>query len=388
MRRPTPRTHAAGALAASLLTVSLLAGCAAAPAAPAAPGAPAAPVKQVRHARLQVGIAYGDVLPFLSGSGLAAELDDANYVGATWIRADLAWDDVQPTPGKYSWTRFDKVVSAARARHLNVLALLAYTPAFARPRGCDTDKCGPANPAAFAAFAAAAVRRYAPMGVHDWEIWNEPNSSNFWQPSPDPAAYARLVSLTAAAIRSVQPKATIVLGSMAAGKLTGIGIPALRFLQQLCALGVNKLVNAIGWHPYSYPLLPNSPNVHNPWNLISADSPSFESILAKAGTPNLPVWITEYGAPTGGPGRPASSPHHAKGVFPAWVTPAFQARLAWVAVATAEANPDIGAFFWYTDRDTPGPADQRINFFGLRTVSGQPKPALTEFRDAVRRLPR
>jgi polysaccharide biosynthesis protein PslG len=373
------------ALAAGVLAASMLGGCAAAT-------TPAASVKvtrePVRHASLQVGISYGDVLPALSGSGLAAELDDAGYVGATWIRADLAWDDVQPAPGKYSWTGYDRVVSAARARHLSVLALLAYTPAFARPRGCGTDKCGPADPAAFAAFAAAAVRHYAPMGVHDWEIWNEPNSRNFWQPSPDPAAYARLVRLTVAAIRSVQPKATIVLGSMAAGKLTGVGIPALRFLQQLCADGVNKLVNAIGWHPYSYPLLPDSPNVHNPWNLISKDSPSFESILAKAGTPNLPVWITEYGAPTGGPGQPAASPHHAKGVFPAWVTPAFQAELARNAVATAEANPDIGAFFWFTDRDTPGPANMRINFFGLRLVSGKPKPALNALRDAVRALPR
>lgn len=342
----------------------------------------------VRHDPLQAGMAYGDTLPFLPGRQLSSALDDDSQIGGRLVRADLAWDDVEPTPGRYSWTGFDRVVAAARARHLHVLALLAYTPAFARPRGCDSDKCGPGSPAAFAAFAAAAVRRYARLGLHDWEIWNEPNSDGFWLPHPDPAAYARLVRLTAAAIRKVQPAATIILGSMAAGKLTGVGIPALQFLRQLCAAGVNKVVSAIGWHPYSYPLLPSSPNPHNPWNLISADSPSFESILARAGTPDLPVWITEYGAPTGGPGQPASSPKHARGVFPAYVTQAFQARLARVAVAVAEANPHVAAFLWFTDRDTPGPADQRINFFGLRQVDGQPKPALSALRQAISKLPR
>ena len=365
--------------------LAVLAGCSSAP---AAHDPRVSRHAAVRHDPLQVGMAYGDTLPFLSGRQLSSALDDDRQIGGRWIRADLAWDDAEPAPGRYSWTGFDRVVTAARARHLHVLALLAYTPAFARPRGCDSDKCGPASPAAFAAFAAAAVRRYAPLGLHDWEIWNEPNSDGFWLPHPDPAAYARLVRLTAAAIRKVQPAATIILGSMAAGKLAGVGIPALPFLRQLCAAGVNKVVNAIGWHPYSYPLLPSSPNPHNPWNLISADSPSFESILAGAGTPDLPVWITEYGAPTGGPGQPASSPKHPRGVFPAYVTPAFQARLARVAVAVAEANPDVAAFLWFTDRDTPGPADQRINFFGLRRVDGQPKPALSALRQAVRRLPR
>ena len=368
-----------------LLVIGAVSGCAAGKR-PQATGT-ATPSTRTRGSDLRLGIAYGDVLPFLDNSRLDADLDDASYIGGNWIRVDLGWDDVQPVPGPYSWSRFDRVVAAARVRHLSVLALLAYTPPFARPRGCQGDKCGPADPAAFAAFAAAAVRRYTPLGVHDWEIWNEPNSVGFWQPAPNPARYARLVRLTAAAIRAVQPTATVILGSMAAGKLTGIGIPAITFLRQLCADGVNRVVNAIGWHPYSYPALPNATNVHNPWNLISADSPSFESVLAQAGTPHLPVWITEYGAPTDGPGPPAAGPKHPPGVFRDWVTPAFQARLARVAIATAQANPNIAALLWYTDEDTPGPTTQRIHFFGLRTARGSPKPALLALRQAIAALP-
>jgi hypothetical protein len=372
-----------GALMLALFAIAL-SGCTAAR--PAVPD-PAVSASRSPGDPLKVGIAYGDVLPFLSGPRLAAALDDAVYVGATWIRADLAWDDVQPTRGSYSWTRFDKVVAAARARHLAILAVLAYTPSFARPAGCDSDKCGPADPAAFAAFAAAAVRRYAPLGVHDWEIWNEPNSGGFWQPAPDPGRYAVLARDAATAIHAEQPGATVVLGSLAAGKLTGVGVPAIEFLRQLCAAGVNRVVNAVGWHPYSYPELPSSADSHNPWNLISTDSPSFESVLRAAGTPRLPVWITEYGAPTGGPGDPARSPKHPRGVFPAYVTAAFQARLARDAVTTAEANSAIAALIWFTDEDSLGPADLRIHYFGLRQADGKPKPALAALRQAVGALP-
>jgi hypothetical protein len=369
-----------------ILALALIAGVLSA-CAPAVTGT--APARSRSHGDpLEAGISYGDVLRSFSSARLAAALNDAVYTGATWVRVDLAWDDVEQTQGQYSWAGFDRIAEAARARHLSVLALLSYTPSFARPGGCDSDKCGPADPAAFASFAAAAARRYAPMGVHTWEIWNEPNSDRFWQPAPDPGRYAELVRLTVAAIRSVQPRATVVLGSLAAGKLTGVGIPALEFLQRLCAAGVNRLVNAIGWHPYSYPELPSSADPHNPWNFISTDSPSFESILAQAGTPHLPVWITEYGAPTSGPGRPADGPKHPPGIFPAYVTQAFQARLTRVAVATAEADPSIAAFFWFTDEDSLGPADIRGDYFGLRRVDGTPKPALAALRQAVRELPR
>jgi hypothetical protein len=323
----------------------------------------------------------------MSPAALSAALGDATTIGATWIRVDLAWDDIQSSPNSYAWQGFDRVVAAARARHLEILAMLAYTPAFARPAGCTSDKCGPANPAQFAAFAAAAVRRYAPEGVTAWEIWNEPNSGRFWKPSPQPARFASLVRLTAAAIRKVEPDATIVLGSLAAGKLTGFGTPALTFLEQACRAGVSHWVDAVGFHPYTFPTLPTSANAHNPWNQISSESESIESVLASAGTPDLPVWVTEFGAPTSGPGPAANGPPH-NGIFPRYVTEAYQARLATAAVQEAAANPHVATFFWYTDRDTPTNSDDSLDFFGLRTASGSPKPAFFALERAVAALRR
>src|SRR5215471_18807721 len=43
-----------------------------------------------------VGISYGDTLIWDSSSVLSQTLDDAVAVGATTIRLDLSWDDIQP----------------------------------------------------------------------------------------------------------------------------------------------------------------------------------------------------------------------------------------------------------------------------------------------------
>jgi hypothetical protein len=221
------------------------------------------------------------------------------------------------------------------------------------------------------------------MGIDTWEIWNEPNSGQFWKPGPQPDQYAELVRLTSAAIRSVQPTATIVLGSLAAGASASYRTPARQFLAQLCRLGVNRYVDVVGFHPYSFPLLANSSNRHNPWNFISNDSLNFESILASAGTPHMPIWITEYGAPTKGPGPPATGPNHAPHVFRAYVTEAFQVRLARWAVTVAERNLNVAALFWYTDKDTATPASPFGDYFGLRRHDGSPKPALAALRAAI-----
>jgi hypothetical protein len=337
-----------------------------------------------RSTPLAIGISYGDTLSYATPAALDRALADANFAGAKWIRADLAWNDVESQQGVYNWSGFDKVVAAARAHGLSVLALLDYTPEFARrPECAGNPKCPPSRLSAFATFAADAVRRYRSMGVHTWEIWNEPNSGRFWAPYPQPRVYAQLVRLTAGAIRSQQPAATIILGSLAAGATVSYVTPARQFLADLCNLGVNRVVDAIGWHPYSFPLLPNSTDPHNPWNFISADTANFEETLAKAGTPNMPVWITEYGAPTGGPGAPATGPQHPRGVFRRYVTDTFQAELARNAVATADANPHVAAFFWFTDEDLPQGGDNPAAHFGLRRSDGSPKPALGVLRQAV-----
>ena len=152
--------------------------------------------------------------------------------------------------------------------------MIAWTPAWARPAGAVSGKCAPADPAQFAAFAAAAVRRYAPQGIHTWEIWNEPYLLTCWRPAVDPAGYVQLLQVTVAAMRQEDPQAFIVSGGLAPGGSSDAGnLSQLDFLAQMCALGANHLVDAIGYHPYTYPVTPRGRGHLEPLGADRQDQP-------------------------------------------------------------------------------------------------------------------
>ncbi|MBF9068289.1 cellulase family glycosylhydrolase [Streptacidiphilus fuscans] len=334
---------------------------------------------------LKIGVAYGDTLPFLSDQALASALDDAVALGAKWVRVDLSWEDIQPdSPDRYQWQRFDRVAEAAQKRGLQILAVVGYTPPWARPSTCRNDQaCAPADPAAFAAFAHKAAARYSAMGVHTWEIWNEENIL-FWKPKPDPVGYTRLLKLTAAAVRSADGQATVVMGGLAAVSADSKAprIPQDRFLAAVARLGGTKVVDAVAYHPYTYPYLPSARTTFGTaFEKISSTSDSLVSVLTEYGTPDLPIWLTETGAPTNGPGAASDGVHIPPDTT--HVTEAFQAAIAADTVPAAAANPHVAAVFWFADQDTGTDRTDPAAFFGLRRIDGTAKPSFAALKNAI-----
>ena len=80
-----------------------------------------------------VGFSPGSFVLDLPSDELAADLDAVVDAGGRWLRVDVDWSRVEYEPGSYDWDHPDAVIEAARARGLAVLALVAYTPAWARP---------------------------------------------------------------------------------------------------------------------------------------------------------------------------------------------------------------------------------------------------------------
>lgn len=347
---------------------------------PPAPPGPADPV-----AAPAIGLAYGDELPGMDAAGLASALDDAVTVGGT-VRLDVSWADVQHDgPGVWDWSGLDRVLAATRARGLDVIGVVAYTPAWARVAGCDDEKCRPASYADFAAFAGAAAARYGAGGIGAWEIWNEPNNAAFWMPAPDPADYAAMLEPAAAAIRAADPGAVVLAGGLAAVPDAGGSVAAARFLRALCARGAAALVDGVAYHPYTYPLLASDrpEGFSTAWNAMRDGPESLRGVLDDAGATAMPVWITEYGAPTGGPGSASDGTPESIDETTTHVTEARQAEIARDSVAAARADGGVAALVWYSGRDRgTDPADAE-NFYGLRRADGSPKPALAALREAV-----
>ena len=217
--------------------------------------------------------------------------------------------------------------------------------------------------------------------MHTWEIWNEENSTGFWQPEPNARDYTILLRYTVNAIRAVDTHAFIVSGGLAAVSTRDGDISQIDFLRQVSALGGNKMVNAIGYHPYTYPLLPSLvTSFGTAWDRIDRAPVSLHSVLVHYGTPNLPFWLTEYGAPTGGPGSGSTG---AQSSSTTHVTEARQAQILVDAVNTAWGDPHIQGLFIYEDRDRGGSTSTNENFYGVRRANGSKKPAFSALRKAL-----
>lgn len=338
------------------------------------------------EARPIVGIAYGNTLIGMDDRELAATLDDAEELGISAVRTDLDWGDVQPNSAdEFLWDRFDRVADAVRARGLDLVLVLAYTPPWARPDGCDSHMCGPADPTRFAEFARAATDRYADRGVLAWEIWNEQNDSGFWAPAADPDAYAALLRAASGAIRAADPEAFVVFGGMASIDTGDAGVAPVEFLERVSELGGNTQVDAVAFHPYTYPRLASVARAEpSPWSTIAVDPESLRSVLAEYGTPDLPIWITEFGAPTDGPGAASDGTPEDTSDATTHVTEDQQAAIARDVLATVVEHRDVDVLMWYSGQDLGTDTGSNLNFYGLRRADGSKKPAFDAFADAMR----
>ncbi|MGH8983668.1 MAG: beta-xylosidase [Acidimicrobiia bacterium] len=315
------------------------------------------------------GFAAGSGLPDRSEAGLARDLEGMAATGAGYLRFDLPWSYIEEQPGQFQWAEFDRIIAGAHACGLEVIGLLTYSPEWARAPGTG-EHSPPVDVDDFAAFATEAVRRYEPEGVATWEIWNEPNIDVFWEPAPDPAAYADLLIAAYDAIEAVDPDGTVITGGLApAGNdADGSRIAPVTFLEGVYAAGAGGHFDAVGHHPYAFPALPLDADGLD--NAFADTTPGLVDVMEANRDGDKLIWGTEIGAPTSDGG----------------ISPDFLAEYATEAYDAWRAWPFTGPLLWYTYRDAGrDPADPEDNF-GLVTVDYRPKePALSAFEAVIRR---
>ncbi|WP_127501890.1 beta-galactosidase [Actinoplanes solisilvae] len=304
--------------------------------------------------RYVAGVALGFGAPW--SSRRAADFQAMRAANATWIRADLGWQYLEPVQGDWRWTNFDAVIADANASGLRYLAILHTVPGWANNNVGDY---GPARDTSLLTnYCYRTAKRYIPMGVTDYEIGNEVNLPHPGLMTPDGASYARdtLVPCVAGvrkAAAELGTKASVVFGALAPTEWTG-GADAFQFLTDAYANGAKGLVDALGWHPYTGSFTPAASEHMN------ADSARLNSIMVANGDGAKKIWATEYGQPSGGPYS---------------VTEERQAADLSEALDVWYAKPFAGPMFYYNGRDTGTAPDDREQHFGLLRNDGSEKPA-------------
>lgn len=318
------------------------------------------------------GIAAGGGLSFLSRKDIMTRLQAMKDAGAKWVRFDIDWSLIQEDgPNSYDWKGYDGVVSVAQELGLEPIALLTYTPSWARISNCSSSKCAPADPAQFAKFASLAADRYSKKGVKVWEIWNEENYYGYWMPAVDISSYISLLKSSYLAIKNIDPTATVLTGGLAA-VMTGQGnIGEVDFVKLLYTGGAKGFFDGVSVHPYSYPFLPTYNTVGNPWPGML----QMHQVMSNYGDEQKKIWITEFGAPTNGPGSVATLGNAKKEGAYDHVSEELQAQILKDALKSYQNYTWIGPFLWYSYQDTGTDKSNKENFFGLVRYDGSKKPS-------------
>jgi hypothetical protein len=317
------------------------------------------------------GISAGGNLQNLSSGDLGRYMDGAAAAHVGWIRFDINWNVIQYNgPSSYNWGPFDQVVNAATARGIKALGIITYTPPWARAAG-TTSYYPPTNLSDYANFCTAAVQHYRGLGVHAYEIWNEPNIT-FWAPSPDPARYTAMLKLAYAAIKQADPSALVVSGGLAPygsyGSSDAQHINPINFLQAMYADGARGSFDAVGWHPYAFPY-GISFHTWSAWSQMNDTSPSARSVMIANGDSAKQIWPTEFGEPTGTSSRSVSD--------------AAQAQYVTDAYAALKTFSWAGPGFLYSYHDNGTDLSNIEDNFGVVNFDWTLKPAYTAYQAAA-----
>jgi hypothetical protein len=318
------------------------------------------------------GFAAGGGIQNLSSTDLARYLDGVKAAHASWIRIDINWSVVQSGgPAYYNWTAFDAVVNAARSRGLNVLGTIIYTPSWARASG-TSGVTPPTNLSDYANFAKAAATHFGLLGVHAYEIWNEPNIVQFWAPGPDPARYTQMLKLAYAAVKQADSSATVISAGLSPygsyGQSDAQHMNPISFLEKMYANGAAGNMDAVGWHPYNYPYGIGFYN-WSAWSQMSQTAPSARSVMSANGDGAKQIWATEFGAPTGSTSNSMSMTAQAQ-----LVTDSYAALKGWSWAGPA---------FFYSYRDNGTNLSNVEDNFGVLYNNWSPKPAYTAYQAAA-----
>ena len=302
----------------------------------AAVAATAAPAR----AASDINSPYG-VVAFIPSPTRFDAMKDANIA---WGRYDFSWREVETSKGVFNWAVQDYAVQEANARGLHIYAGLGYTPTWASSNSLHRPQDRPTNNQDFYDYVYAAVSRYKDS-IKYWEIWNEPNLTQFWNGTRQ--QYIDLLKVAADAAHAADPDCFVLAPEISsAGSFPNT--PSAWVTDVLNQAG-NK-VDIIAFHQYDGSDTPSGrlTLINNMVNSINT-----------AGYGNKPIWITESGFRADASG----------------MTEAKQADYLTQMLTGIAAQPAVDKFFWYQIWE--GATDT----YGLLRQDESRKPAWQAYHD-------
>jgi hypothetical protein len=220
--------------------------------------------------------------------------------------AGVTWNQLETSPGVFTWAQLDSLVRAAQRHHARVTLVLGMTPSFYGPSAT----LPPTSLSRYADYARTVMARYRSFsgsrGIDAYQVWNEGNVSTFWTGTP--SQLGQLTQILDHVRDQVDPAATIVAPSFAVRLRS-----QLEWMSQYESQHVGRIpvwryfdVNA----PSLYPKAVYGTRIGGPEDGMRLLT-RVRHRLARAGVPaGLPIWASEinYGVRSGPDGPQAATP--------------------------------------------------------------------------------
>lgn len=245
--------------------------------------------------------------PYVSAEDWRTAIGRTRELGITWLKIQVPWEQVEPSPGQFS-PDYQLVVDLVRRSHLNgfkVLISVNRAPEWARPADADLGEHGPPeDPQALANFITRLMSDIEPQFMEAIEIWNEPNLLREWQGVPmDGGTYMQYFAPAYEAAKAVDPDAVVITAGLApVGDIGSSTRNDRDFLQEMYDAGLANFEDArIGVHPYGWG---NPPDARCCQDASWSDASQFfyldtlddyRDIMVANGDADGKMWLTEFG---------------------------------------------------------------------------------------------
>ncbi len=251
-------------------------------------------------------------------------LEDSDTI---WVREQFSADLLMGGQSAAWLKRYDQTMLRYRDLGVHVVGMLAY---------------GDTNTAEWAAYIDLVTKRYGSY-VDAWEIWNEPDSDTYLQPS-NWRTYKPLLFTASPIIRANDPDALVLNGAVA-------DITDTEFIDKLYKYG-HKYFDELNIHFYYCEEFKED---HKELTRLQDDFSRVQKIV-KRYEKKEPIWVTESGCSTG-----------REGISERLVDRYLRKSTNWLLT-----QPNIRPLFLYTFRDR-NLADAYEAEFGLMDINFKPK---------------
>lgn len=299
-------------------------------------------------------------------------MKDIHKLGVGILRVPLQWKVVEPQPGKFDWSKTDRIVEGVYPKKVEILFTLRSISSWGtkkrtQGRGIYHSGSAPTDMRQWNEFVTELANRYKGRGVY-YEIENEVNGQTFWDGTQE--EYVELLKESYRSIKSADPQTKVLSSAMGCGIVRNFPTGNVQNEMQkrhdgwLKAILSTKAFDVISVHDYYFP----SEIVANGFTFRSYLE-HIRDLMKEAGAGDHPIWITE----TGYVSRPTDAGARVDNGSP-------EKQAKWLEEAYQQAfSFGVERVFWLLLRDH---AEAYFGSMGLADAQGKSRPSW----DALQKL--